>query len=124
MVQELDLLKGRLLVMRRLWPVVVIVCLVSISCATRVPVVTELEYPDFVFPDIPTMYGGEIKLQDQQNAWAFLQTGDLSGAKRQFDELLEVELDFFPAVAGLGWVDLASARCLGCETRGRLCCGG
>ena len=56
------------------------------------------------------MYGCEIKLQDQQNAWAFLQTGDLSGAKRQFDELLDVELDFFPAVAGLGWVDLAGGH--------------
>ena len=110
MVQEIDLLKGRVLVMRRLWPAVVIAWLVSISCATRVPVVTEPEYPDFVFPDIPTMYGGEIKLQDQQNAWAFLQTGDLSGAKRQFDELLDVELDFFPAVAGLGWVDLAGGH--------------
>ena len=96
--------------MRRLWPVVVVVGFVSISCATRVPVVIEPEYPDFIFPDIPTTYVGDLELQDQQDAWAFLQVGDLSGAKREFEELLEMEQNFVPASVGLGWVEMASGR--------------
>jgi len=96
--------------MIRLWPVFVIALLVSISCGTRVPIVTTPEYPNFVFPGIPTTYGGGLQLQDQQSAWAFLQTGDLNGAKHRFEELLEMDSNFFPAVVGLGWVDLAEGR--------------
>ena len=105
---------------RRLWPVVVIVGFVSISCATRVPVVTEPEYPDFIFPGIPTTYDGELELQDQQDAWAFLQTGDLIGAKRRFDKLLEIEEEFFPASVGLGWVEMASGHFQNAATQFRL----
>ena len=96
--------------MIRLWPVFVIVWLVSISCGTRVPIVTTPEYPDFVFPGIPTTYSGELQLQDQQSAWAFLQTGDLNSAKLRFEELLEVDSKFFPAIVGLGWVEFAEGR--------------
>ncbi len=96
--------------MCRLWSVVVIVGLLSISCATRVPVVVEPAYPDFIFPEIPSTYDGDFDLQDQQNAWAFLQTGNLSDAKIRFEELLDMEPDFFPAVVGLGWVEMASGR--------------
>ena len=93
-----------------LWSVFVIVWLVSISCGTRVPIVTTPEYPDFIFPGIPTTYSGGLQLQDQQSAWAFLQTGDLNTAELRFEELLEVENHFFPAITGLGWVDLAEGR--------------
>jgi tetratricopeptide (TPR) repeat protein len=96
--------------MIRLWPVFVIVWLVSISCGTRVPIVTTPEYPDFVFPGIPTTYSGELQLQDQQSAWAFLQTGDLNSAKLRFEELLEMDSKFFPAIVGLGWVEFAEGR--------------
>ena len=96
--------------MIRLWPVFVIVWLVSISCGTRVPIVTTPEYPDFVFPGIPTTYSGGLRLQDQQSAWAFLQTGNLNSAKLRFEELLEVDSNFFPAIVGLGWVGLAEGR--------------
>ena len=106
--------------MRRLWPVVVVVGFVSISCATRVPVVIEPEYPDFIFPDIPTTYVGDLELQDQQDAWAFLQAGDLSGAKREFEELLEMEQNFVPASVGLGWVEMASGRFQNAATQFRL----
>jgi len=94
----------------RLWSVFVIVWLVSISCGTRVPIVTTPEYPDFIFPGIPTTYSGGLQLQDQQSAWAFLQTGDLNTAELRFEELLEVDNHFFPAITGLGWVDLAEGR--------------
>ena len=104
----------------RLWPVVVVVGFVSISCSTRVPVVTQPEYPDFVFPDIPTSYDGEHGLQDQQDAWAFLQTGDLVGAKREFEDLLEIEQNFFPAAVGLGWVEMAGGRFQNAATQFRL----
>ncbi len=68
------------------------------------------EYPDFIFPGIPTTYSGGLQLQDQQSAWAFLQTGDLNTAELRFEELLEVENHFFPAMTGLGWVDFAEGR--------------
>ena len=71
---------------------------------------TTPEYPDFIFPGIPTTYSGGLQLQDQQSAWAFLQTGDLNTAELRFEELLEVENHFFPAITGLGWVDLAEGR--------------
>jgi len=85
-----------------------------------VPVVTQPEYPDFVFPDIPTSYDGELGLQDQQDAWAFLQTGDLVGAKREFEDLLEIEQNFFPAAVGLGWVEMAGGRFQNAATQFRL----
>ena len=106
--------------MRRRWAVIVIVGFVLISCSTRVPVVIEPEYPDFIFPNIPTTYDGELELQDQQDAWAFLQTGDLSVAKRQFEELLEMEQDFVPAADGLGWVEMASGHFENAATQFRL----
>ena len=71
---------------------------------------TTPEYPDFIFPGIPTTYSGGLQLQDQQSAWAFLQTGDLNTAELRFEELLEVDNHFFPAITGLGWVDLAEGR--------------
>ena len=71
---------------------------------------TTPEYPDFIFPGIPTTYSGGLQLQDQQSAWAFLQTGDLNTAELRFEELLEVDNLFFPAITGLGWVDLAEGR--------------
>jgi tetratricopeptide (TPR) repeat protein len=118
--KERQFFKGPVFVIDRLWPVVVVVGFVSISCSTRVPVVTQPEYPDFVFPDIPTSYDGELGLQDQQDAWAFLQTGDLVGAKREFEDLLEIEQNFFPAAVGLGWVEMAGGRFQNAATQFRL----
>ena len=106
--------------MLRRWPLCVIVCLVSISCATRVPVIGTPDYPDFIFPDVPPTYSGQLGQQAQRDAWAFLQTGDLVVAKSRFEELLELDRSFFPATAGLGWVHLASGQFKAAATQFRL----
>lgn len=77
------------------------------GCAVRVPVVTTPAYPDFVFPAAPSSYAESPAADEQRDAWAFLQTGDLAQAETRFAALLERDAAFFPAAAGLGWVDLA-----------------
>lgn len=77
------------------------------GCAARVPVVTNPAYPDFVFPAAPLSYAESPAADEQRDAWAFLQAGDLSQAETRFAALLARDAAFFPASAGLGWVDLA-----------------
>jgi tetratricopeptide (TPR) repeat protein len=77
------------------------------GCAVRVPVVTTPAYPDFVYPAAPPSYAESPAADEQRDAWAFLQTGDLAQAETRFAALLERDAAFFPAAAGLGWVDLA-----------------
>ena len=81
--------------------------LVAGGCAARVPVVTTPAFPDFVFPSAPPAYAESPAADEQRDAWAFLQAGDLDQAEQRFDALLARDADFFPATAGLGWVDLA-----------------
>ena len=77
------------------------------GCAARVPVVTTPAYPDFVFPAAPPSYAESTAADEQRDAWAFLQAGDLAQAETRFGALLAGDAAFFPAAAGLGWVDLA-----------------
>ncbi len=77
------------------------------GCAVRVPVVTTPAFPDFVFPAAPASYAESPAADEQRDAWAFLQAGDLAQAETRFAALLARDAAFFPAAAGLGWVDLA-----------------
>ena len=77
------------------------------GCAARVPVVTTPAYPDFVFPAAPPSYAESPAADEQRDAWAFLQAGDLTQAETRFAALIARDAAFFPATAGLGWVDLA-----------------
>ena len=81
--------------------------LLGAGCAARVPVVTTPAYPDFVFPAAPPSYAESPAADEQRDAWAFLQAGNLTEAETRFAALLARDTPFFPAAAGLGWVDLA-----------------
>ena len=85
----------------------IVAALVAAGCAARVPVVTTPVYPEFVFPDVPAGHADAVAARRQREAWAFLQTGDLGGAEQRFTALLATDTQFFPAAAGLGWVDVA-----------------
>lgn len=77
------------------------------GCAARVPVVTTPAFPDFVFPAVPPAYAAAEIGGDQRDAWSFLQAGELDQAERRFAALVARDAAFFPATAGLGWVDVA-----------------
>jgi len=80
------------------------------TCATRIPVVTTPRYPDFVFPVVPSAYMDSAVAGENQNAWTFLQVGDLVEAEQRFAGLLGDNPDFYPAATGLGWVDIAQGE--------------
>ena len=83
------------------------------GCATRVPpapTVTTPRFPNFVFPSVPTEYLTTPAAGTHQRAWLFLQAGDMGEARRGFDDTLSRQGDFYPAVVGLGYVDLAERQ--------------
>jgi len=64
------------------------------------------QFPDFVYPAVAAADqapAGPL----QQQAWKFLQAGDLRNAERGFNDLLRQRPAFAPAEAGLGYVALA-----------------
>ncbi len=77
------------------------------GCAARVPVVTTPAFPDFIFPAVPPGHAAAGIEPEQRDAWAFLQVGELNEAEQRFAELIVRDAGFFPANAGLGWVDVA-----------------
>jgi tetratricopeptide (TPR) repeat protein len=62
-------------------------------------------YPDFAFPEIPGGLEAGDAAARHQRAWNRLQAGDLRGAERDFAALAST--GFYPASAGLGYVNLA-----------------
>ena len=63
-------------------------------------------YPEYVFPKATPGMSGAVLLQ-HENAWRFLQAGDLRGAERGFTQLTKRSPDLYPAHAGLGYAALA-----------------
>ena len=86
------------------------VAALAAGCVSRVPVVTSPTYPDFLFPTVPADYVGSPEVGRHQEAWAYLQTGDLAGAEQRFAALLERNPSFYPAEAALGWVGVAQSN--------------
>jgi tetratricopeptide (TPR) repeat protein len=80
------------------------------ACAAKTapppPVGTAPSFPDFVFPapgaDLDAATAGR-----QRAAWAWLQSGDLRTAEREFNAILNRRPQFAPAESGLGYVLLA-----------------
>jgi tetratricopeptide (TPR) repeat protein len=81
--------------------------LLAVGCAARVPVVTSPEYPDYPFPMVPAAWVGSDDARRHEEAWTFLQAGELAGAERRYRELLASSPGFYPAATGLGWLNLA-----------------
>jgi tetratricopeptide (TPR) repeat protein len=65
------------------------------------------KYPDFIFPAPLPGLGTPATLERHQAGWLWLQAGDLKAAERNFDAALKLSPDFYPADAGLGYVELA-----------------
>jgi tetratricopeptide (TPR) repeat protein len=63
-------------------------------------------YPDFAFPDIPNAISSPDRDARHLRAWDALQAGDLRRAEREFASLASTR-GFYPAEAGLGYVQLA-----------------
>jgi tetratricopeptide (TPR) repeat protein len=83
---------------------------VTSACSVNPPpaVITDPKYPDFVPLTVPASLHASAEVVSRQDvAWRRLQSGDLSGARRDFTAILQERTDFFPAAAGLGYVALA-----------------
>ena len=81
--------------------------LVTTACAARVPVVTDPAYPDYLFPTVPVEYQGAPAARSHNEAWTFLQVGDLVTADARYETILAQTPEFFPAQVGRGWVSMA-----------------
>ena len=87
---------------------VAVMALVSVAaCVTRVPVVATPSYPEYLFPAVPVEYAASSEARRQQDAWTFLQAGDLMSARTRFAALLDSSPAFYPAETALGWVSVA-----------------
>ena len=83
-----------------------------VGCATRAPVVTAPQFPNFPFPVVPDALAGTPAAQAHERAWALLQSGDVDGARTAFQAVLSASPDFHPAEAGVGYVGLAGGAAL------------
>ena len=77
------------------------------ACVTRVPVVAIPSYPEYLFPAVPAEYAASSEERRHEEAWTFLQAGDLMMARTRFAALLDSSPGFYPAETALGWVNLA-----------------
>lgn len=84
---------------------------VAAGCAPKAPPATTGpdQYPAFVFPEVPPDLArvASRTLTAHQTGWRWLQAGNLRNAERNFSDALKRTQGFYPAVAGLGYVDLA-----------------
>jgi tetratricopeptide (TPR) repeat protein len=88
-----------------------LVMVVAVSaCAPKVvpaPIVTTPRFPEFQRPAVPPAMEGTAASVNYSRGWAFLQTGDLKTAEREFGVALKLLPAFYPAEASLGYVELA-----------------
>ena len=77
------------------------------ACVARVPVVTDPVYPTYLFPTVPSELARSDAAGAHDEAWRYLQTGDLPGAETRYREAVDATPGFYPGRAGLGWVSLA-----------------
>lgn len=64
-------------------------------------------YPDYIFPAAPPELGPPAAQERHNAGWLWLQAGDLRAAQRNFNASLKAAPEFYPAEAGLGYVELA-----------------
>lgn len=96
---------------RELALVLLVLCGAGAACTVNPPptVITTPKYPDFpplVVP--PTLKTTPLITQRLDEAWRRLQTGDVSGARRDYASVLQASPDFYPAAAGLGYAAIAN----------------
>ena len=72
-----------------------------------VPAPSTPTFPDFVRPGVPPSFANSAAAISEEHGWAFLQSGDLRNAEREFATALKAAPAFYPAEASLGYVELA-----------------
>src|SRR5262245_65542151 len=80
------------------------------ACGPKIvpaPVVTTPKYPEFLQPTIPAEFANTPASQTFNRGWAFLQTGDLKTAEREFSAALTAAPAFSPAETSLRSVEMA-----------------
>jgi tetratricopeptide (TPR) repeat protein len=89
----------------------VAIVLLFAGCASAPPpppVVTAPRFPAYPMPEVPPSLGAAKDVLDRHDiAWRRFQSGDVGGAARDFAALLKEQPAFYPAQAGLGFLDLA-----------------
>ncbi len=95
------------------------VALLAAGCVSRTAVAPSPVYPAYLFPAVPDEFADSSDARRHEEAWAIFQVGDLRGAERRYEALLESSPAFYPAEAGLGWLYLAR----GDATRAAACFG-
>jgi tetratricopeptide (TPR) repeat protein len=65
------------------------------------------KFPEYLFPAAPSGLGTEAALERHRAGWLWLQAGDLKAAERNFEAALKLSESFYPAEAGLGYINLA-----------------
>jgi tetratricopeptide (TPR) repeat protein len=84
---------------------------IAAACAAKKPELPPASvsprYPEFIFPAALATLGTPAAHERHQAGWLWLQAGDLKAAERNFDAALGLAGDFYPAEAGLGYVQLA-----------------
>ena len=96
--------------MRRCPAVVLIAVVLTGACAPKIvpaPVVTTPKFPEFIKPAVPPAFAGTRAAAAEERGWAFLQSGDVDTAERDFADALKAAPIFYPAEISLGYVELA-----------------
>ena len=98
--------------MRALVPALLGVLVLSSACGpTKIalppPGAASEKYPDYTFPAYMSDLGTPAAQERHKAGWLWLQAGDLKAAERNFQTALSLSKDFYPAEAGLGYVNLA-----------------
>lgn len=85
-----------------------LLCLAA-ACARNVPTAVPVaaKFPDLAYPSVPDdlRFAQAAATKSHEAAWGALQAGDLSNAERTFNEVLKKSPQFYPAQAGLGYVE-------------------
>ncbi len=63
-------------------------------------------FPQFIAPDVPAELSSTLAAWSHDRGWRFLQAGDLRNADQEFGLALRSP-DFYPSMAGRGYVELA-----------------
>ena len=67
-------------------------------------------FPNFLFPAVPDSLADLTIVTSHVDAWRRLQAGELASATAGFSEVLASTMSFYPAEAGLGYIDVAARR--------------
>ncbi len=99
--------------MRRGWFALVVV-LTAWACGGRVPppaTPTAIRFPEFIFPTLQSTDPRQAPLLKQQDeAWRWLQAGDLANAERTLQSVLKKSPEFFPGETAFGYLELARSK--------------